>query len=112
MTRDGQADLFQNDAQPDLFGGEAAAAYRPNLDKVRARLEKILAEARAAQAMPWEPTQLSLYRTIFPQMTDYLPEDEGAQLRFSFEGEMKRLETASRASMSQVTGAGRAEAES
>jgi type IV secretory pathway ATPase VirB11/archaellum biosynthesis ATPase len=94
MARTGQADRFEKDEQPDLFGGAAAPVYRPNLDKVRARLQKILAEARAAQAMPWEPTQLSLYRTIFPQMADYLPEDEGAQLRFSFEEEMKRLEAA------------------
>jgi hypothetical protein len=94
MARAGQADFFDEDAQPDLFGGEAAPAYRPNLDKVRARLQKILAEARAAQAMPWEPTQLSLYRTIFPQMTDFLPEDEGAQLRFSFEEELKRFKAA------------------
>ncbi len=91
MARTSQADLFEKDAQPDLFGGEAAPVYRPNLDKVRARLQKILAEARAAQAMPWEPTQLSLYRTIFPQMTLFLPEEEATQLRFSFEKEMKRL---------------------
>jgi hypothetical protein len=94
MARNGQADLFDKDAQADLFGGETAPVYRPNLDKVRARLQKILAEARAAQAMPWEPTQLSLYRTIFPQMTDFLPEDEGAQLRFSFEEELRRLKAA------------------
>ncbi len=35
-----------------------------------------------------------LYRTIFPQMTNWLPEDEGAQLRFEFETEIKRLEAA------------------
>jgi hypothetical protein len=52
---------------------------------VRARLHKILAEARAAQTCPWEPTRISLYRTIFPQMTLWLPEDEGTQLRFEFE---------------------------
>ena len=36
----------------------------------------------------------SLYRTIFPQMTLWLPEDEGAQLRFEFETEIARLEAA------------------
>jgi len=94
MARSGQADLFEKNAQPDLFSGDAAPLYRPDLDKVRARLQKLLAEARAAKAMPWEPTQLSLYQTIFPQMTDYLPADEGAQLRFSFEEELKRLKAA------------------
>lgn len=94
MARNGQADLFQTDAQPDLFGDGAATVYRPDLDKVRSRLEKILAEARAAEAMPWQPTQLSLYSTIFPRMTDYLPDAEGAQLRFQFEEEIKRLRAA------------------
>jgi hypothetical protein len=41
--------------------------------------------------MPWEPTQLSLYRTIFPQMTNFLPDEEGAQLRFSFDEEIRRF---------------------
>jgi hypothetical protein len=35
-----------------------------------------------------------LYRTIFPQMTSWLPEEEGAQLRFEFETELARLEAA------------------
>jgi hypothetical protein len=94
MARTGQPDLFQAETQPDLFGEEAAPAYRPDPDKVRARLHKILAEARAAQKLPWEPTRVSLYRTIFPQMTLLLPEEEGAQLRFDFETELARLEAA------------------
>jgi hypothetical protein len=59
-----------------------------------ARLHKILAEARAAQKLPWEPTTVSLYRTIFPQMTNWLPEEEATQLRFEFDTEMARLEAA------------------
>jgi hypothetical protein len=35
-----------------------------------------------------------LYRTIFPQMTNWLPAEEGARLRFEFEEEIKRLEAA------------------
>jgi hypothetical protein len=61
---------------------------------VRSRLHKILAEARAAKAMPWEPTTVSLYRTIFPQMSRVLSDEEGAQLRFQFEEELARLEAA------------------
>ena len=94
MARGSQPDLFVTESQSDLFGTEAIPAYRPNPDKVRARLYKILAEARAAQTSPWEPAQVSLYRTIFPQMTLFLPEDEAAQLRFEFETEMARLGTA------------------
>jgi hypothetical protein len=70
------------------------SVYRPDPDKVRRRLEKILAEARAARKLPWEPTRVSLYRTIFPQMTNWLPKEEGAQLRFEFETELARLEAA------------------
>ncbi len=94
MTRTSDQDFFETETQADLFGPEAAPAYRPDPDKVRARLHKILAEARAAKKLPWEPTTVSLYRTIFPQMTNWLPEDEGAQLRFEFETEIARLEAA------------------
>lgn len=94
MSRAGQPDLFGTDEQPDLFGAEAPPAYRPDPDKVRARLHRILAEARAARTFPWEPTQVSLYRTIFPRMTLWLPDEEAAQLRFEFETEMARLEVA------------------
>lgn len=95
MAQADDPDFFETEAQHDLFGAEAAPpAYRPDPDKVRSRLHKILAEARAAQKLPWEPTTVSLYRTIFPQMTNWLPEDEGAQLRFQFEEELTRLEAA------------------
>jgi hypothetical protein len=94
MARDNQPDMFAGDVQSDLFGAEPVLAYRPDPEKVRARLHKILAEARAAHTFPWEPTRVSLYRTIFPQMSLWLPEDESAQLRFEFEAEIKRLEAA------------------
>jgi hypothetical protein len=73
---------------------EPAAEYRPDVNRVRARLERILAEARGANRLPWEPARVSLYRTIFPQMTLWLPENEAAQLRFEFETELARLEAA------------------
>ena len=95
MARDDQPDLFVTETQTDLFGEDAAPPeYRPDPEKVRARLHKILAEARAARKLPWEPTRVSLYRTIFPQMTNWLPEDEATQLRFEFETEMARLKAA------------------
>jgi hypothetical protein len=84
----------QRDLPPNLFDLAPAPTYRPDPDKVRSRLHKILAEARAAQTLPWEPTTVSLYRTIFPQMTNWLPADEGAQLRFQFEAELARLKAA------------------
>jgi len=95
MARDDQPDLFGTETQDDLFDEDAApVAYRADPDKVRARLHRILAEARAARKLPWEPTRVSLYRTIFPQMVNWLPEDEGAQLQFEFESELARLKAA------------------
>jgi hypothetical protein len=95
MARNDQPDLFATEMQADLFGEDVTAPeYRADPDKVRTRLYEILAEARAAQKLPWEPTRVSLYSTIFPQMTNWLPEDEGAQLRFAFEAEMARLKAA------------------
>src|SRR5256885_4616903 len=94
MARTDQPDDVETETQTDLFGAAPVPAYRPDPDKVRSRLHKILAEARAAQKFPWEPTTVSLYRTIVPQMTRWLPEEEGAQLRFEFETELARLEAA------------------
>jgi hypothetical protein len=94
MATSRQGDLFGNDEQNALFGDQPTPVYRADPDKVREDLYKILAEARAAQKMPWEPTRVSVYRTIFPQMTNWLPEAEGAQLRFEFETELARLEAA------------------
>ena len=94
MMASTQRDLFVTEDEPDLFGLEANPAYRPDPDSVRSRLHKILAEARSAQKLPWEPTRASLYRTIFPQMTNWLPEEEAAQLRFEFAAEIARLEAA------------------
>lgn len=94
MTEADEPGFFKEETQPDLFGAEPVPAYRPDPDKVRARLHKILAEARAADTIPWGPGRLSLYRTIVPQMASFLPENEGAQLRFDFETELARLEAA------------------
>jgi hypothetical protein len=58
---------------------------------VRARLQGILAEAQAAKFLPWEAARLSLYRTIFPQMTNQLPAKEAKRLRRAFDKELARL---------------------
>jgi hypothetical protein len=90
-----QGDLFRSDEQANLFAEEAPTPeYRADPDEVRQELYAILAQARAAQKMPWDAHRTRLYRTIFPQMTNWLPEEEGAQLRFEFETELARLEAA------------------
>jgi hypothetical protein len=88
-----QRDLFQDDEQDGLFGEDSPTPeYRADPDTVRQELYTILVEARAAQTIPWDARRVTLYRTIFPQMTNWLPEEEGAQLRFEFETELARLE--------------------
>jgi hypothetical protein len=94
-----EADLpegLQWGRQLELFGGdgEPPPAYGVDPETMRAKLNAMLAEARAAQSMPWPDVTASLYRTLFPQMTFWLPEEEGAQLRLEFATELARLDAA------------------
>jgi hypothetical protein len=92
MTR--QLDMF-GESQPELPGVKGACAvYRPDLDEVRAELLHVLAKARAAQSLPWDARRTLYWRTVFPQMTNWLPDEEAAQLRFEFELEIRRLDAA------------------
>jgi hypothetical protein len=94
MTRHGQLDLF-GECQPELPGVESTTTiYRADPDEVRAELLRVLAQARAAQSLPWDARRTLYWRTVFPQMTNWLPDDEAAQLRFAFETEIRRLEAA------------------
>lgn len=88
----GEPDL-SGDAQPDLFGSEPArpAVYRGDPDRVRGRLQAIIAEARAADVLPWDRNRLALYRTVVPQMVLWLPDEAAAQWRLAFEAELERL---------------------
>jgi hypothetical protein len=92
MTR--QLDLF-GEGQPELPGVEATTAvYGADPDEVRAELLRVLAQARAAQSFPWDARGVLYWRTVFPQMTNWLPDEEAAQLRFEFEAEIRRLAAA------------------
>ncbi len=85
---------LQRSGQLELFASEAVAYTGPNPDEMRAWLQGILAEARAAETAPWPPAKVRLYRLMFPQLSFWLPEDEGAQLRLEFETELERLAAA------------------
>jgi hypothetical protein len=86
--------------QSDLFGSDTpdedseTPTFHPDPDEIRAELHRILAEMKAASALPWDERRTALYRTVFPQMTGALPDDEGAQLRFEFDAELERLKAA------------------
>ncbi len=81
-------------SQLDMFGAPPAQSYDPDPGNVRAELNDILARARAAPTQPWDPREMSFYRVVFPQMTNWLPKEEAARLRFDFEAELARLEAA------------------
>ena len=92
-------DLFGfKPAQGDLFADEPARNDGVGVadpDEVRARLHKLLAEARAAQSRPpWNERTTRMHQIVFPQMANWLPHDEAEQLRFEFEQELRRLSSA------------------
>jgi hypothetical protein len=90
-----QGDLFGGDAAPDLFGEDAPpVAYRADPQKVREKLTLIVNELRNASSLPWDATRLRYYRTVFPQMSLWLEEQEATQLRFAFDEEIRRLNAA------------------
>ena len=94
MSSSRQGDLFGSDHPDPSEEDFETPTFHPDPDEVRAELHKILAEMRSANSMPWDDSRTALYRTIFPQMTGCLPEEEGAQLRFEFMNELARLEAA------------------
>jgi len=83
--------------QGSLFGeGEnrlqpPVRSYRPDPEKVRQRMLAVLGKARAADKMPWSERDARMWQTIFPNMANWLPEDEAKQLRRDFAREMERL---------------------
>src|SRR4051794_32850178 len=89
-----QGDLFAAD-QPDPSDENfETPVYEADPEEVRLELNGLLAKMRAAETMPWDAKRTALYRTIVPQMANWLPEDEAKQLCFEFETELKRLEAA------------------
>ena len=62
--------------------------------KPQTRLEAVLEKARAAKTMPWSEKDARMWQTIFPNMANWLPEDEANQLRLEFAREMERLRQA------------------
>ncbi|MGQ0742263.1 MAG: hypothetical protein ACT4OG_08230 [Alphaproteobacteria bacterium] len=63
----------------------------PDPETIRLRLNALLEKARSAETMPWTERDARMWQTVFPNMTKWLPPEEGEQLRFEFEREMQRL---------------------
>jgi len=94
----GDLDLFgHGPAQSSLFGDgddrlqAPVRRYLPDPEKVRRRLKALLEKARSAQKMPWSERDARMWQTVFPNMANWLPDDEAAQLRLEFAHEMERL---------------------
>jgi hypothetical protein len=98
-----QHDLFgqpTGPAQGSLFGvGEdrlqaPAQSFTPDPETIRQRLRLLLDKARGAHAMPWSDRDARMWQTVFPQMANWLPDEEADQMRFEFTREMDRLKAA------------------
>jgi hypothetical protein len=103
MSRSNQTDLFGT--QADLFGPPPPKSYAPSLATVRAEVNKVLEKARIAKEMPWTAKEVAFWKTVFPQMSNWLPAEEAEQLRSAFMEEICRLEAASVGDSTRVAAA-------
>ena len=62
--------------------------------RARAKLNRVLAQARAAEKMPWDERNTRMWQTVFPQMANWLPPEEAEQLKLAFNREIERLKAA------------------
>ena len=77
----------------DLGDAPRPRSLEPDREEVRQELLEILAEAKAAQNdCPWDGRTFQYHKVVFPQMANWLPEDERDQLRFEFSREVARIE--------------------
>lgn len=72
--------------------------YEPKVEtvdpaEVRAELMELLELARNARDIaPWDRRTHRYHQVVFPQMANWLPDDEANQLRFEFARELERIE--------------------
>ena len=94
---------FSFSSEPDqlsLFGAGEEAMQPPahrfvaDTELIRRRLHALLEQARSSAVMPWPERDARMWQTVFPQMADWLPDDEANQLRFDFMQEIERLKAA------------------
>lgn len=64
-----------------------------DVEEVRTELLEVLAEAKEALAhCPWDARTFKYHKTVFPQMSNWLPDDEAEQLCNEFVAEVDRIE--------------------
>lgn len=85
-----QDDLFGEVTQPERAPGPEAR--KPlTAEDVREQMLGLIATARAANVMPFDPTELKKHVAMFPIMAQWLEPEEGEQLVLQFEAEVERL---------------------
>lgn len=98
-----KTDLFgcaPGDGQQSLFGeGQnrlqaPKQSYAPDPERARRKLMALLERAQAADVMPWSERDARMWQTVFPQMANWLPQQEAEQLCFQFAQEIERLKRA------------------
>lgn len=104
-----QPDMFRHTpAQSEMFDAPAPAERKPihsakygiieppppgghTPETIRAKMLKLIAEAKASNVVPWPLRQTRTHMVMFPYMAEWLPDEEGEQLLLEFMHEMERL---------------------
>jgi len=89
---DGQFSLFGE--SENLIPNPEQPSMVPDPQKVRQKLNALLETARNAETMPWPAKKARVWQIVFPNMANWLPDDEANQLRFEFAKEIERLKLA------------------
>ena len=79
--------------QLDMFGpAPRPEPKRPTAEDVRPELTEVIERLRASEAMPLSQKDLRFWRTVFPQMSRWLPEHERVEMCAAFAAELARLD--------------------
>jgi hypothetical protein len=70
-------------AQLEMFNEAPAVSAAPSAEQVRARLEAIFATLRCGDKVAWN--ELRRLKLVVPQMAQWLPEAERAEISAEFE---------------------------
>ena len=60
---------------------------QPDPEKVRCRLRALIEIVRSADKMPWSERDARMWQIVFPNMANWLPDNEAEQLRFWVRGD-------------------------
>jgi hypothetical protein len=63
----------------------------PSVEFVRAKMFDLIDQLKQAGSLPWNERNTAINEIIFPQMTNWLPDEEAAQFRLQFDEEWRRL---------------------